>query len=44
LHFVVYDKEEYSDPLDYLDISYVDFRNIPEKYMYKYYSDFKARK
>ena len=44
LHFVVYDNEEYSDPLEYLDISYIDFRNVPERYTYKYYSDFKTRK
>lgn len=44
LHFVVYENEEYADPLEYLNISYLNFRNVPEKYTYKYYSDFRARK
>ncbi len=44
LHFVVYEDEEYVDPLDYLDISYVRFNGLPEKYTYKYLSDFKIRK
>lgn len=44
LHFVVYENEEYSDPLEYLDLSYVPFRSLPEKYEYKYKSDFRSRR
>lgn len=44
LHFVVYDNEEYSDPLEYLDISYLSYSSVPDRYSFKYFSDFKARK
>jgi murein DD-endopeptidase MepM/ murein hydrolase activator NlpD len=44
LHFVVYENEEYSDPLEYLNISYIAYNKLPEKYNYKYLSDFKIRK
>lgn len=44
LHFVVYEKEEYADPLEYLNLSYLNFNMLPEKYEYKYKSDFRSRK
>jgi len=44
LHFVVYENEEYVDPLEYLDISYLRYDRLPWKYEYKYLSDFRIRK
>jgi murein DD-endopeptidase MepM/ murein hydrolase activator NlpD len=44
LHFVVYENEEYVDPMNYLNISYLDYNNVPSRYEFKYLSDFKARK
>lgn len=44
MHFVVYEDEQYADPLEFLDLSYVPFQSLPEKYEYKYKSDFKSRK
>ncbi|MCD5375104.1 peptidoglycan DD-metalloendopeptidase family protein [Candidatus Gracilibacteria bacterium] len=44
LHFVVYENEEYADPLEYLDTSYIAYNKLPEKYSFKYLSDFKIRK
>ncbi|NDK09481.1 peptidoglycan DD-metalloendopeptidase family protein [Candidatus Gracilibacteria bacterium] len=44
LHFVVYDEEEYNDPLNYLNLSYLSYKSLPSKYQFKYKSDFKSRK
>lgn len=44
LHFVVYEDEQYADPLEFLDLSYLPFQSLPEKYAYKYKSDFKSRR
>lgn len=44
LHFVVYENEEYVDPLEYLDLSYLQYDEVPSKYEYKYLSDFRSRK
>ncbi len=44
LHFVVYDNEEYSDPLEYLNLSLLSYSGLPARYEYKYKSDFKSRK
>ncbi len=44
LHFVVYKDKEYVDPLEYLNLSHIRFDSLPEKYAYKYYSDFKSRR
>lgn len=44
LHFVVYKDKEYVDPLEYLNLSHIRFQNIPDRYKYKYYSDFKSRR
>lgn len=44
LHFVVYENEEYVDPLEYLDLSYLRYDALPSKYEYKYLNDFKLRK
>jgi murein DD-endopeptidase MepM/ murein hydrolase activator NlpD len=44
LHFWVYRNKEYADPLEYLDISYLVYEDLSEKYKFKYLADFKARK
>ncbi len=44
LHFVVYEDQQYRDPLDYLDISYLDYSDLSVQYQYKYQSDFRSRK
>lgn len=44
LHFVVYENEEYVDPLEYLDISYLAYGWVPSRYEQKYLSDFRTRK
>lgn len=43
LHFEVFRDKEYIDPLTVLDLSYLKYDDIPEKYRFKFYSDFKAR-
>ncbi|MCH8518401.1 peptidoglycan DD-metalloendopeptidase family protein [Candidatus Gracilibacteria bacterium] len=43
LHFVVYENQEYRDPLEYLNISYLQYRELPEKYRFKFLSDFRTR-
>lgn len=44
LHFWVYQDKKYADPLEFLDISYLNYNSLPEKYSYKFLSDFKKRK
>lgn len=44
LHFEVFKDKKYIDPLTVLDLSYIQFTNLPEKYEFKYYLDFKKRK
>ena len=44
LHFVVYADREYRDPLDYLDLSYLNYSDLSVRYQYKYQSDFRSRK
>jgi len=44
LHFVVYADQEYADPLEYLDTSYLQYASLPEKYTFKYLTDFKIRR
>ncbi len=44
LHFEVFQNKDYVDPLEFLDTSYLTFAQIPEKYKYKFYNDFKVRK
>lgn len=44
LHFVVYADEEYADPLEYLDISYLSYTSLPDKYNFKYLNDFRTRR
>ncbi len=41
LHFGVFKNKEYEDPLNYLNISWFDLKNLPDKYKYKYLADFK---
>lgn len=43
LHFEVFFEKELSDPLQFLDLSYLKIDSIPKKYVYKFYGDFKAR-
>ena len=44
LHFEVYQNEEPLDPLNYLDLSYVNYSNLLDKYHVKFESDFRIRK
>lgn len=44
LHFEVYKEKISQDPFEYLDLSYVAYKYIPEKYEYKFLKDFKERK
>jgi len=44
LHFEVFQHQEYVDPMNYMDISYVSFWALPQKYHFKFYDDFKIRK
>ncbi len=44
LHFAVYENQDYSDPLEYLNLSYLPYNSLPERYEYKYKSDFRSRK
>ncbi|MDP2090291.1 MAG: peptidoglycan DD-metalloendopeptidase family protein [Candidatus Gracilibacteria bacterium] len=44
LHFEVYKDKQYIDPLTVLDTSFLSFNKLPEKYRFKYYSDFRSRK
>ena len=44
LHFEVFRNKEYTDPINFLDISILPFDFIPSKYEFKFYSDFKQRK
>lgn len=43
LHFEVFKDEEYIDPLNVLDLSYIKFQKIPEQYQKKYYADFELK-
>lgn len=43
LHFEVFYNQELSDPLQFLDLSYLKIKDIPKKYVYKFYWDFQAR-
>lgn len=44
LHFVVYKDGRYVDPLTFLDLSYLSYNKLPEKYEFKFVSDFRVRK
>ncbi len=44
LHFEVFQNRNFVDPLEFLDTSYITFNELPEKYRYKFYNDFKMRK
>ena len=44
LHFEVFKDKIYEDPFKFLDISYLPFATVPEKYRFKFLSDFKERK
>jgi murein DD-endopeptidase MepM/ murein hydrolase activator NlpD len=44
LHFEMWKDKEPTDPLAYLDISFLAFNELAEKYKYKYGADFKLRK
>ena len=43
LHFEVFENQEYRDPLEYLNISYLPYRELPERYHFKFLSDFRTR-
>jgi len=45
LHFWLFKDEEYVDPLDYLDLTYLWIENLPksrDKYIYKFLEDYKT--
>lgn len=44
LHFEVFKDKEYIDPFSVLDLSYIQFSKIPEKYKSKFYADFNKRR
>lgn len=44
LHFEVFKNKEYIDPFTVLDLSYIEFTKLNEKYKYKFYNDFKLRR
>ena len=44
LHFELYRDKQLVDPLNYLDTSILPFSTLPEKYKYKFLTDFKERK
>jgi hypothetical protein len=44
LHFEIFKNRDYVDPLEFLDTSYITFADLPEKYKYKFYNDYKMRK
>jgi murein DD-endopeptidase MepM/ murein hydrolase activator NlpD len=41
LHLEVFKDKENIDPLTVLDLSYLNFNKLPEKYKFKFYNDFK---
>ena len=43
LHFEVFKNQEYRDPLEFLDTSYLQYSQLPERYHFKYLSDFRTR-
>lgn len=44
LHFELFKDKETNDPLEFLDVSYLPYDDIPDKYKYKFTQDFKDRK
>lgn len=44
LHFEVYKDKQSVDPLNYVDTSYLAYGDIPDKYKFKFLTDFKLRK
>jgi hypothetical protein len=44
LHFEVFSDKEPVDPLNFLDLSYFRFDSLPQKYKYKFLSDYKERR
>lgn len=44
LHLEVFKNKENIDPLTTLDLSYLDFSYVPEKFKFKFYSDFREMK
>jgi len=43
LHFEVLKDKEHRDPLEFLNISVLNFDTLPEKYRFKFYADYKER-
>ncbi|NUJ98201.1 peptidoglycan DD-metalloendopeptidase family protein [Candidatus Gracilibacteria bacterium] len=44
LHFEVFKDKESKDPLEFLDLSYLSYSSLPEKYKFKFTKDYKERK
>ena len=43
LHFEVFKDKNRRDALEFLNISYLKFDNLPEKYRFKFYADYKEK-
>ncbi len=43
LHFEVFKDKQHRDPLEFLNLSVLDYKTLPEKYRFKYYADYKQR-
>jgi len=44
LHLEIFKDQEYIDPLTVLDISYLKYESLPERYQLKYRIDYQNRK
>ncbi len=44
LHMEVFKDKVYEDPFKFLDLSYLSYWDLPDKYRFKFLSDFKERK
>jgi len=43
LHFEVFKDKQHRDPLEYLNLSVLDFSKLPEKYRFKFYADYREK-
>ncbi len=43
LHFEVYKDWEHRDPLEFLNLSFLNYKDIPSKYRIKFYEDYRER-
>jgi len=43
LHFEVFKDQEHRDPLEFLNLSILDYKKLPKKYKFKYYTDYREK-